>query len=400
MFDQSHDLSNVQPQTDGEHFRTITGRNLGAHFRHSVETEKSLHEGQRKQFEAMTDLADACEQLASNVEAEKRRDDVLKLADLRIDTLGALVASQRGEIIPGAPRLEMMEQSWSQLINRAPQYVPSRLRSNANSWLRDSNATAVARSMEAPGGKARECYALVTEKFQPHDADLVAHEVARAMPADCKGQIKYMGDGGRFEIEAVLARPFDVGGDIHRVIIGVRSSDDGTMSQQIWFKAWRLKCLNGMFIADKKLLRRVWHKGNAGKLQQQFADGLVMARNAIESFSAHWKRAQQERFVDAQTGANLTGPEALIRLIGHGDVAVPYIRPVDLMGRFQTAWETEPGDSIADVLNAITRAGHTTQWKAGSWTTEMLEEIAGRILYQRSVALPALDAKQIQALAA
>ena len=403
MFTNARDLSpeSEKPVTDGEHFRTITGRNLSERFTRSsnFDTDKNLHEGQRKQFEAMPDLADACEQLACNVEAEKRRDDVIMLKELRVDTLGALIAPQRAEIIPGVSRLEMMEQSWAQLVNRAPRRM-GRLKNNVNAWLRDSDGIAVARTMEAPSGRARNCFAMVSERYQPHDADRVAREVARAMPVECKGEVKYKGDGGRYEIEAVLARPFEVKGDLHRVIIGVRSSDDGTMSQQIWFKAWRLKCLNGMFIADKQLLRSIRHTGEVRQLRDQFAQGLVMARQAIESFQAHWSKAQDERFVDSQSGANLTALETLRRLVGRGDINVPHVRPADLLETFQNAWEIEPGsDRVGDVLNAVTRAAHTTTWKS-AWTTESLEEMAGQLLYSRSRALPALTPKQTLALVA
>lgn len=390
----------LRPFTDGNHFRTIAGRKLSDRILRSGNygSAKSLHEGQRKQFEAMPDLSHACEQLACNVESEMRRDDVIKLSELRIDAVGDLITPLRAEIIPGVPHLRMMEHAWSQLVSRAPGDVPRRLRSNVNTWLRDSKGSAVARTMEAPSGQAQDCFAMVSERYQPHDAHLVAREVARAMPSECKGEIKYKGDGGRYEIEAVLARPFKVDGDIHRVIVNVRSADNGTLSQIVSFKVWRLKCLNGMFVADKHLLRRVRHTGDAGKLRDQFAHGLAMAREAIESFQAHWSRANSDSFVDATSGANLNGPEALRRLVGRGDINVPNVGPADLMDRFRSSWEAEPGDSVADVLNAVTRAAHVNTWTA-AWTTEALEQVAGQLLYTHTRTLPALTPKQTLALA-
>jgi hypothetical protein len=400
VFDHAADPSSISTVADGDLFESITGRKLRASSRFRNADAKSLHEGQRVQFEAMPDLEDACEHLGALVAAEKRRDDKIDLRDLRVDSLGALIAPQRGDVIPGVPRLEMMERAWSQLTARAPRHVPASLRGNVNQWLRESNGTAVARTMESASGKAQECFALVSERYQPHDADQVASELARAMSGnDLKGRVKYMGSGSRYEIEAVLARPFDVDGDIHRVIVGVRSSDDGTMSQQITFKAWRLKCLNGMFIADSHLLRRVWHKGNVNRLREQFADGLAMAREAIESFSNHWRRAQRDRFVDAATGTDLVGMEALRRLVGTGGIVVPNIKAADLLAKFSVAWEAEPGDSVSDVLNAVTRAAHTATWR-NSWTTENLEAVAGTLLYGQSYALAPLTAKQSEALAA
>lgn len=403
MLDDTRDPSVVQPPavTDGDLFRAITGRDMRTSRRFRNANSKSLHEGQRVEFERMPDLADACEHLESLIAAEVRRDDTVNLRDLRVDALGALIAPERGEIIPGVSRLEMKDRAWSQLISRAPRQIPTSLRSNVNTWLADSSGSGVARSMKSASGKAQECFALVSERYQSHDADQVANELARAMSGnDLKGRIKYLGSGGRYEIEAVLARPFDVEGDgPHRVILNIRSSDDGTMSQQISFKAWRLTCLNGMFIADRQILKRVWHKGDVSRLRDQFSAGLVMAKDAIASFSAHWERAQRERFIDATTGVDLTGLEALRRLVGNGGIAVANTKPADLMSEFSKAWEVEPGETVAATLNAITRAAHVTTWR-NTWTTEALEQTAGEILYGRIYALPALTAKQVELLAA
>jgi hypothetical protein len=248
--------------------------------------------------------------------------------------------------------------------------------------------------MEIDG--ARDAFAIVSPSYQAHDADRVASEVAKAMPAECRGNVKYYSDGGRFEIDCVLARPIDVDGDVHRVIAKISSGDNGLMSQRISFVAWRLKCLNGLAIMDKATLTRVWHKGDPARLRDQFAAGLAMAKVAMDAFAAHWTRARRVGFVDSQTGSDLTGPEALRRLVGTGAIEIAGMKASDLLGHLQTAWAVEPGDRVADVVNAVTRSAHVTPWRA-AWTTEDLESLGGRLLFGGHYALPALTPAQVDA---
>jgi len=49
-------------------------------------------------------------------------------------------------------------------------------------------------------------------------------------------------------------------------------------------------------------------------------------------------------------------------------------------------WDVEPGYSKTAIVNAVTRAAHTEEWR--SWTTsEDLERAAGELLYRRPLAM-------------
>jgi len=53
-----------------------------------------------------------------------------------------------------------------------------------------------------------------------------------------------------------------------------------------------------------------------------------------------------------------------------------------MVERLQRAWDIEPGYSKAAIVNAVTRAAHTEEWR--SWqTSEELERAAGELLYAR-----------------
>jgi hypothetical protein len=63
-------------------------------------------------------------------------------------------------------------------------------------------------------------------------------------------------------------------------------------------------------------------------------------------------------------------------------VYVPRIAADDMVERLQRAWDVELGYSKTAIVNAVTRAAHTEEWR--SWTTsEDLERTAGELLYAR-----------------
>src|SRR5258708_2171089 len=87
-------------------------------------------------------------------------------------------------------------------------------------------------------------------------------------------------------------------------------------------------------------------------------------------------------------GANTLGgrapgpPAAELSAGANRAVYVPSFSSDDMVERLQRAWDVEPGYSKTAIVNAVTRAAHTEEWK--SWTTsEDLERAAGELLYAR-----------------
>lgn len=53
-----------------------------------------------------------------------------------------------------------------------------------------------------------------------------------------------------------------------------------------------------------------------------------------------------------------------------------------MWGAVKGAWDAEPGDSVAHVHNAITRAAHTAP-TSKTWADDDVEEQASELLYQK-----------------
>jgi hypothetical protein len=91
----------------------------------------------------------------------------------------------------------------------------------------------------------------------------------------------------------------------------------------------------------------------------------------------------------SRSRGELDGLEALRRIVFHGVVRIPGMRKADVWEAVRTAWELEPGDSVAHVHNAITRAAHQAQTRM-SWADDEVEELASTALYQRAHVLTAI----------
>ena len=77
-------------------------------------------------------------------------------------------------------------------------------------------------------------------------------------------------------------------------------------------------------------------------------------------------------------------------LVANRAVYVPSFNSDEMVERLQRAWDVEPGYSKTAIVNAVTRAAHTEEWR--SWmTSEDLERAAGELLYARvwNVQVPA-----------
>jgi len=379
----------IEERTDGDLFKDLTGqdlketRSMGGFEAEGVNREKALARAQAD-VAKLPSLADACSDLIDQIDSENRRIGHIRLSDCRIDSEGSLRSSSSMDNQP----IALLEQGFRGLCQRAPKDVPKGLRSNVNSWLgRKSGKANVAKlRILDHAEKGPAAFATISGRYVEFDGDLIAELVARTLPSDCRGSVKYQGDGGRWQITAELARPFCAGTDraseIHRIALKFRGSDNGTRGVSTSLDAIRQICSNGIKISDRALLKRVRHVGDPLRIVEQITGALQLANEATESFGRRWGLALDNRFTCSETGVFLTANEAIERLVAT-TINVPHIKPADLTERLLDAHKAEPDPSVAGVLNSITRAAHegANDWKS-VWHQEDLEEMAGDLLYQ------------------
>lgn len=363
----------------------------------------------RKAFEELP--VDGLEALADTVYAEDRQDVQVRIGGytssepdqphLVPGIRGGWYTSRSGG--PVLADLAPTEHAWNQFIGKRPagHAAPG---PDVNAWLPDVPAhDAVLRTRKLPairerayGPSYRECFAVVSPGYKAYDLDAAANDLRRIAPSGSRHRVRY--DGQRATVDVVLQNPFylDGGdaagvGETHRVILRMRTADDGSGGYHLSLLAERVRCINLTLLHAKRSLFHGTHRSdNLRDLAQQ---ALADIEPAMEAFAATWRGAWQDYWVDKYTKAALDGEEAIRRIVGHGKYRIPGLGEEGTLDACLAALREEPGDSRAHVHNALTAAAHhaPTTW-ASRWADETAEEQASQMLYQTVRWLPEVEA--------
>lgn len=343
----------------------------------------------RTQWENLPMVEEGCDKLIDLIVAEQRHDMLVPIKDLSVDSMG---------IVRGAPNVSgliMEPVSWQQIAKYAPDEIDSRLRSNLNTWMRDSKKSVKMRTRNPePTTNMRQCFASVGKNYQAFDWDQLAGiiKTIQTYPSDARAEVKY--DGARATFEIVLHNPYEVQelgvGRTFRVAIVISSADNGTEGYQIRYKAVRIACVNCTLISDDSLVFTTTHRSK--NVQEIVTQALQASSTALDGFATRWSDAYTKMYHDKYDGTSLGAEETFKRLIAARKVVIPHLTRDDILAHLMEAWNREPGDTVAHVNSAITRMAHesASKWKS-PWYQEDLEETAGELLYQKNYVLDKID---------
>ena len=369
----------------------------------------------REQFDAMPTATEVCGKLVDQIKAEKRRDLILPVTELRM--------LDNGQLTRGTGNgMTMSERAMTGLATHVTPggggYLaacPSELRAtNVNHWCENGTREDVRATNAAmkewqeqgcngpqPGpvivakqitlrtrlngtSGERENYAIVGPRYAAHDIDVLAEQVmsSEAIPADARANVTY--DGYRSRIDVLFHSNVQpervVAGEIFKAGIMLKTADDGSGSIQIAAQLWRNLCLN-LIIVDhaKDMVMRRSHRG--GGIGEAVEIGIRDAMKKVEYFCEKWSEATLENVLEKYGCADI---EAVFRGLVFNKVAfVPGVTPADMHARLVKAWQAEPGHDKTSIVNAITRAAHTEVWKR--WTiVEELETLGGKMLFAKN----------------
>lgn len=315
--------------------------------------------------------------LSAEVKAERRKDyQDVELANLIVDAEGHLTRANGG--------LRFTDWSWSQVRSMAPRGIA--LRNNFNSWLGESEASAVFRTRNPdPSTKTRQLFAAVSDRYAVTDGHDVLARVADRLPGMTRGRVTYSPSTTRLEADMTLHNPYEceddvVVGRLHRLGLRYTTRDDGGERHRLRLYAERIACINCTLIPfDIAGLDKI-HTGDAAAVWQAIDEILVHAESIMGQFADHWHAAHVTRIMDGAGTAE--GAQGVFgRLVDAGLVEAGGIKRDVLVGRLVNAWASEPGYTYQSVNRAITRAAHGYSWAEG--VSDELEEQAGQLLYQR-----------------
>jgi hypothetical protein len=342
----------------------------------------------RRDFESLPYANDACAALATEVEAERRHDVHAEARSLRMERdgrltsdLGSLPVTERA--VEGLCRL--VTPGGAGYLTACP---PDLRAENLNHWLSRAalvNASGVTkprqltlRARQVGGGC--EIYSVVGPRYAPLDIDVIATQLHGLVPADARAEVLY--DGYRARISVLFhsnIRPGQcVAGEIFKAGVSITTADDGTGAIKVAAQVWRNLCRNLILIDHAEQATTTRHVGK--NLRDVVSAGIARAMGKIQHFAGKWSEATVENVLERY---GVDDVETIFRaLVETRAVHVAGYGPDAMVERLQRAWDVEPGYSKTAIVNAVTRAAHTEEWR--SWTTaEELERTAGELLYAR-----------------
>lgn len=315
---------------------------------------------ERQRVENLPTFREATDRLSARIHAEDRVDIEVDLREARMDDTGALVVH--------GVSYALTEEAFVQLAQRAGfgtgvRYLTDMcdgdLRAhNVNEQLLTRiNRKVVLRTRNHTSNK-REVYAVVTPTYAAADGHEVTQAVATEL-AQARTELVYDGRGVKATALFLPDRIVDLAaGDIFKAGVRISTDDTGKGRVRIAAVLWRNRCLNLLVIAEGEVETAAQvHRGEKERILAVVRQGVQDAEAKIGAFLDAWGVARRTR-VDVPT---------LLRLwVDDPSFELPRRKSPEERDRvveaLLSAWRVEPGDTLADAANALTRAAHTTSW--------------------------------------
>lgn len=358
---------------------------------------------------------DALANVALTVAREDRRDLHCRLADVTMDDSGRLLVNGTayGAERTGFGELVTLRQNRSETLPRARallECLPAPLRAavwNSQNVAADTDDRAVIRTRLH--GTRRAAFAVVTRGYSALDAgdiaDIAREALGRIPNGDtARGTVHY--NPGTTGLTVDVLFPGNVRGrrpqradDGHVGGVRITSADNGTGAIKASTLVWRLVCKNGMMGFGPGTVERIVHRGNRAAMVARLATAIrstaTQASAVVDRFVALRETSLASLLVTPSDdgAANVL---AIMRAIAGSpdDERTPFlpvvaspaglVMPTDgiardvLVEQLLSAFGREPGDTLADVVNAVTRL-HTERVPVP--VVRIAEEHAGMLAY-------------------
>jgi hypothetical protein len=361
-----------------------------------------------KRHEDLPSFRDAAAQVISTIRAERRCD--IALGDAR-----ALRLMPDGTLSRGKGEIALEPNALKGLIARFPKAFPSAWEflallspsdraevvnaqlTRLHEWYEDDRRNLRLRLRDVGGWRA---FAAVSPSYMPMDADQVLATYVEAFDGlglpDPRGAIAYNGETTDVTVRATWHAPQSFRpavGDVFESGITAKTNDAGNGSHRGGNTFTRVLCINCTTVEFGDSLRRV-HKGS--RTEDLTAAGLARIRADVQTLVTQSGEAARffldswgvlrEAPLDRITvgGKRYTDPKAMLRaLVGSGDLDADVGRDV-MVEALLRAYDVEPGETLADAFNAVTRAAHdglldeAQRWRVERAAGQLLPVLARR----------------------
>ena len=369
--------------------RFLTSRGFAAPPPWFAAGTEMLPEGRAKfgslarRHEDLPSFSDAAAAVIDTIKAERRTDVVL--GDAR-----ALRLLPDGTVTRGKSPMRMEPAALKGLLGRFPKAFPGAweflslldpaTRAEAvnaqlgrlHEWYEDDARNVRVRARHLDG--AWQAFATVSPSYMPMDGDKLLSTYVNALDGlglpDPRGTVAYNGETTDIVIRASWHAPQSFRpsvGDVFESGITARSNDAGGGAHRGGNSFTRIVCINCTTVDFGDSLRRV-HKGSKhadmstlglARVQSDVRTLVNQSGDAARFFLDQWG-VLRETPVDKITvgGKRHTDPKEFLRtLVSSGDLDADVARDT-VVEALLRGYAAEPGDTLADCFNAVTRAAH------------------------------------------
>jgi hypothetical protein len=241
-------------------------------------------------------------------------------------------------------------------------------------------------------------FRVVGEKFPDHAAgDVACETAAKALKGlDFRGHVSY--DPATTDVRfdaASMADPTALDpavGDIFRAGIKGSTNDSGGGAFKIDPFIGRIVCINCTVADGYAPGVKKAHRGDMTEAMGEIRRLAKLAHSVLPVFAADWKVLRNTGFarfpwskalrLDKDTKAELSDPNIhgydVIRNLVDSGAITPEVGRDATVEALLSAYKKEPGDSLADIINAVTRSAHENIVDAAA--RDVMERRAGMLV--------------------
>ncbi len=338
----------------------------------------------RTEWELLPTTIEGLRGVYEAVEAEEREDHIIRVRDLHMLDDGSLKCGA-GELLLEMNGLRALVSRNAEVFPRAGEYLsvidPELRATNFNRQIALVNTEKKLKLRVRRGaGGLRQIFAVTSPRYASFDADQIAVVLSSAlMDSGMRGEVIYDPASTNLRVDGLYHADKVVdlaAGDVFKVGVQFRSNDAAGGAIRGRAIAWRNLCLNLIIIGtgEVDLLRRR-HIGAVSNVLTDVTLAASQAGAIFEDFAIEWG-ALRSTSAKAAFGVSTT-PDAIVELAQMKELDVGIKRDV-LVELLMQGWHQEPGDTLADLVNAVTST-HLLD-EVDLWRRERFEEAAGRLV--------------------
>lgn len=345
--------------------------------------ERSILRKQITDFDALPSARQSAADLASIIEQEERSEIKISTKDITLHDDMTFTFGETNHGISGCGFKTLARAIGPQGATSYLAGVTPELRAhNLRELLKNPRPLKVRTRNAANAG--REIFAITDAHYPDVYANAVLRRIAAKAPTDARAEWTYDANTTRVSFKELMRAEINLDSfkhsseDVFQIGRAWGIRDDGASSVSMNLLTFRQLCANMTILAADTYLKRVRHRGEGEAILGRIDNLFSQTSGFTKLFSEKWAGARATKWnanptLDAAiTAYGMLIAKRIVRPIGDRDLFAAHLA---------TNWLEEPGDSVADLVNGITRYARSMSiTNSHSFGSSELEQSAGKLL--------------------